>query len=244
MARIYIIESVPEIRNQLFYNLSKIHSVRVCESPDNAFDEIFAYRPDLLIIDFTVTQVDLQKMIDRAFSLGIHPHILGSTAFISGRLEMRLQQYNQGVLLFRPFTVEYVVQTAMRMLDNIENSVEAKLRRASNEIMLSLGFAPHQPCYCRIREAIVYVALHPNCLLNDELYPYIINKFGGSSTQVEKAIRDCVRKTWELRDDEVWNLYFPHDHNGKTRKVSSGKFIKRIAHAARQMCALDIEEHN
>lgn len=59
-----------------------------------------------------------------------------------------------------------------------------------------------------------------------ELYPYVAKHFGYNDWHaVEHSIRSVIADTWEIRDPQVWERYFPRC----TKAPSNKQFIATLA---------------
>lgn len=235
MQKIYMIESTPVITKRFFKGLSGMYEIRICAHIENALDEIRTFQPDLLIVDMTDPFVADQKIPERVRLLGLHCKLIVSTPFICGALEKRMLNFGCDVLLPRPFTVEYLMQLSVELLLEKDHSAQGQLRRLVNEMLLFLGLRVDLHGYGYVLEAVTYAATHMDCLISCEIYPYVAKLYSGNAKQTERVMRNCIEEAWKNRDDRIWNMYFPKDSDGKTRHVSNGAFIKRIAFAVTQV---------
>lgn len=237
MRKIYVIESVPIIAQGFTKALSGMYDVRVCRDTGSVLKDLDSFRPDLLVIDMSAPHLDTLSIMDHAYLSGIRPKILASTVYWYGVMEERLMRCNAGAMLLRPFTVDYLIKAAADILLEMENGEDADIRRIANELLLLLGLRMDLQGYRYVHEAVVYVASHMDCMISCELYPAVAKIWGVNWVVVERAIRSCIEKAYLRRDDQVWNLYFPKDHNGRTRHLTNGAFLKRIAFAVNEYYA-------
>ena len=232
MRKIYLIESVPAIAKSYCTALRGLYEIRVCNDYDNSLEEIRIFRPDVLIVDMTAPSTIVQRIPECVFLSGIETKLVVSTSYISGAIEKRLRGYGCLHLLPRPFTVDYLVSITLNCLLQEDASVEGKVRRTVNDILLLLGMRVDSQGFKYLLEAVVYAVQNPDSLITCEIYPTLARMWKSNFHQIERAIRLCIDQSWECRDDRIWNMYFPKDSSGRTIHVSNGVFIKRIAYAA------------
>lgn len=235
MYRIYMIESVPVIAKRFSKGLARMYEIRVCKHIECALEEIRMFQPDLLIVDMTDPKVHIHQIPQSVYWLGLRPKLIVSAPFVSGTLERRLHSIGCSALLPRPFTAEHLMQCTAEVFLEDDLTPEGRCRRAANDILLFLGIQVSLQGYSSLLEAIVYTAQHMDAMISCEIYPFVAKLHCSSYTQVERAIRQCVDKAWEDRDDRIWGMYFAKDRLGKVKHVSSGVFIKRIAYSVSQM---------
>ena len=231
MQKVYLIESVPMICEKYIKAMSDSCEIMVCTHVDNAMEEILLFRPDLLVLDMSMPNLDALALVDHAYMLGVRPKVLASTLLFGGSLEERLYRYDMGTVLLRPFTVDFLVKASMDILLDLDDDEHSTLRRIANNLLLMMGFRLDLQGYRYLLEAVVFAAVHMDYKITGELYPYVAKKCGVNYAVVERACRSCLEKAWENRVERVWNLYFPKDRNNRTRRISNGVFIKRMGYA-------------
>ena len=231
MQKVYLIESVPMICEKYIKAMSDSCEIMVCTHVDNAMEEILLFRPDLLVLDMSMPNLDALALVDHAYMLGVRPKVLASTLLFGGSLEERLYRYDMGTVLLRPFTVDFLVKASMDILLDLDDDEHSTLRRIANNLLLMMGFRLDLQGYRYLLEAVVFAAVHMDYKITGELYPYVAKKCGVNYAVVERACRSCLEKAWDNRVERVWNLYFPKDRNNRTRRISNGVFIKRMGYA-------------
>jgi two-component system response regulator (stage 0 sporulation protein A) len=98
-----------------------------------------------------------------------------------------------------------------------------------DRILLNLGFSMGRSGYCFTRDALMYKFVNPNASATKCVYPDVAKRFGGTSTQVEKAIRDAIKFAWKNGNVQVWQMYFPPGNHMQTECPSNEVFLNRIA---------------
>ena len=64
------------------------------------------------------------------------------------------------------------------------------------------------------------------------LYPALAKQFNGTSTKVEKAIRDGIKDAWINGNRQIWHLYFQTGLSEERNSCPSNEvFLARIANA-------------
>ncbi len=234
MRRIYMIESISVLAKEFAKSLSGVYEVKHCTDTGNILKELDSFRPDLIVMDMSVPGYEPIDIVEHAYLSGIRPKILASTVYWHDALEERLTRADAGLMLLRPFTVDYLLMAAEEILLSMETGREADIRRITNDLLLRLGFRLDLQGYRYVLEAVVYAASHMDCMISCELYPVVARLCRVNQLVVERAMRRCIERAWLLRDDHAWNLYFPKDHNGRTRHLTNGAFVKRIAFAVNE----------
>lgn len=94
-----------------------------------------------------------------------------------------------------------------------------------------LGLPVHRCGYDHLILAISRHAEGDMQSLSKELYPYVSERFGYADWHaVEHTIRSVISDTWETRDPEIWEQYFPRFHKAPSNK----RFIATLAELLQQ----------
>lgn len=94
------------------------------------------------------------------------------------------------------------------------------------DMLHELGIAIHRYGYQQLRIGIPQFARDTSQSLDKELYPYISDYLGcSSSSAVERTIRSVIYDAWKHQDPEVWHKYFPDAQ----KQPSNKEFIATLA---------------
>ena len=98
-------------------------------------------------------------------------------------------------------------------------------------LLHTLGFPIHRCGYDHLIVAINRYAEGDIQSLSKELYPYVSECFGYTDWHaVEHSIRSIISDTWDIRDPEIWERYFPRFHKAPSNK----RFIATLAELLQQ----------
>lgn len=231
MHRIYIIESIPKLRQDLEKALCREHQVLVCSDPEQALNQIKDFAPDFMVMDMTMPGLDGLGLLSILFTAGIRPKLVVSMHYVEDAVEKMLDGFHASFLLMRPVKTDVLLNRISDVLLEMDGGENPEKRKIANNLLLKLGFRMDLQGYRYVLAAVVYVADHMDCLLSNELYPELAKMLGGNAKQVEHIIRSSTHKAWANRDERIWELYFTRNRYGHMGKISNGKFLKRIAFA-------------
>ena len=231
MHRIYIIESIFNLQQDLMRALCREHQVMVCIEPEQALTQIREFDPDFIVMDMTMPGQDWLGLLRVLFTAGIRPKLVVSMNYAEDAVEKMLTDFHASFLLMRPVKTSVLLDRISDVLLELDGDDNLEKRKIANNLMLKLGLRLDLQGYRYTLEALVYIADHMNCLLSNELYPAIAKKLGGNEKQVEHVIRCCIQKAYQNRDERIWDLYFSRSRYGHLNKMSNGIFLKRIAFA-------------
>lgn len=207
-------------------SLTKQFDILTCHDGQEALQLLRDFRPDLLVIDLMLSQIDGIGVIKMAHSSGIRPQVVAYSAYITDYVTAALEQLNVACLIRLPCDHRYV---AARILDVAGwQEQEPVIDRELRNILAVLGFRPNH-AGCLITESCVRQYMNdPGQTLSTQLYPAVAKSFDSTQAQVERAMGRAVEAAWKARDEQVWRMYFPTGKNGKVNKPSNAQFLAVI----------------
>lgn len=97
-------------------------------------------------------------------------------------------------------------------------------------LLVELGFAAGNDGFMYLRRVIEVQSMSHAPMIIKGLYPGV--SFGKDAPDswhyVDQAIRRSIHAAWEMRDPEIWNLFFPPGKGGISRCPSNKEFIARM----------------
>lgn len=120
-------------------------------------------------------------------------------------------------------TLEYVLFLTRRFDgDDLEAAILVML--------LELGLSTQSDGFHYLRAGIMLKYSNPNQRIIKTLYPAIgrIYEPEADHHQVEQAIRSAISSAWDMRDDDIWECFFPVNCR-ESRKPSNSEFISKLA---------------
>ena len=111
------------------------------------------------------------------------------------------------------------------------NEIDSPAFAFTSAMLRELSFPVHRFGYDHMIVAVTRYAKGDMQSLTKELYPYVADYFGYSDWHaIEHSLRSVITDTWEVRNPQVWEQYFPH-----LRKAPSNKrFIATLAERLQQ----------
>lgn len=235
MQKIYIMESIPKLRDYLVNALSLENHLMTCLDVEQALEDIKSFQPDLVVMDMTMRDLDAIGLLTLLFAADIRPKLVLSFNYAEDAVQKILSRFRVSFLLSRPVRQQVLLNRIADVLLELEGGEGLDKRRIANDLMLKLGLQLELQGYRCTLEGIIYASNNINCMLTTELYPDLAKRFGGNGKQVEHIIRTCITNAWKNRDEKIWNLYFPKNRYGSLKKVTNGAFLKRMAFAVNDL---------
>lgn len=108
---------------------------------------------------------------------------------------------------------------------------KSDVNAVAQAILCDLGITTKMDGFTYLRQAILIYHAWSVELAKNKVFPKNTCPFdaGDDRTMIDQAIRRCIGYAWDLREPEIWDLFFPVQR-GKICKCPSNKeFISRIS---------------
>jgi len=209
-------------------------------------------RPDLLVLDVQMRQVDALGVIQSLKKMDIFPKFLVLSAYNNRFSEQALSEEPNCCYMLRP--VEFAT-----LLDRIDhlcgNSIPSpfagkdpltvqQLEVMVTGILHNIGVPAHIKGYHYLRDGIILSLLDPGGMnsVTKQLYPAVAKHFTTTASRVERAIRHAIEVAWDRGDVDVLNSYFGYTIQNSRGKPTNSEFIAMIADKLRIQIHLDRQE--
>lgn len=145
----------------------------------------------------------------------------------NGGLSEELQRWLAVII----FNSVYVAPTVV-IQDSDKGNNYADLEEIITTLLHELGVPANIKGYKQLKEAILLVIedeeyLHP---ITKNLYPAIAEKFGDTTTNVEKSMRNAIKKAFDRgNNNKILNVYFANTIDSHKGKPTTSEFIAIVA---------------
>lgn len=221
--------------------------VGICDNGQDAVRGIAEKNPDIVILDEVLPGKDVLEIAESV----IHNKNLKNVKFILCGSKTH-KQYLDFIyykiadrLILRILDLPYddrkvreVIDDIMKAKrnDNYQNMVEPEndstvLEAVVTDIIHEIGVPAHIKGYQYLRSAIL-MAVQDMDILNSitkQLYPSIAEKYGTTSSRVERAIRHAIEVAWGRGSMDTINDLFGYTINAGKGKPTNSEFIALIA---------------
>lgn len=231
MRKLLIADSSEEYRTALTAALSGQYQVLSCRSGTEALTLLKQERPDILLLDLMLPELDGLTLLERTCADGIHPLVLAATPILTEYVFGCAQRLGISYLVRKPCSIDAIVS---RVCDLSQRLSAPETRRDPvgyvSNLLLCLGISTKHDGFLYLREAILLMARDPAQPVTKVLYPEVARICGCNKDNVERSIRTALDSAWKKQDHSQWHEYFPHaDH-----RPSNAVFISRLAEALLQ----------
>lgn len=220
-----IADSNEDFRMELKRALLPLFRVQCCQDGQTALEILRADKPDVLVMDPLLPQIDGISLLQIAAQERISPVVLLTSVYFSAYVQEAASWLGVGYLLQKPCAISMVVE---RIQDLVRRSQShgPELRTQIQKVLLEMGFSAKRKGFLYMTETIQYVLDHGFQPLTKVIYPAVGKQYGHSWENVERALRTAMEDAWEHRNPEVWNRILLSDMKDCP---SNGEFVKRIA---------------
>ena len=229
--KLLIADSNEDFRLALAQALQGIYYVRCCHSGKTALELLHSFRPDVLVLDPMIPELDGISLLEAAAADGIRPMVLVATAYVNDYLTCAAGRLGIGYIMIKPCDIPATVARIADLSRQVQPPVLTVPDPRSNvsNLLLSLGIPSKLRGYNYLREAILLKAKTPDQAITKELYPQVAALCRCAPKHVERSSRSAIQTAWENRDERIWKLYFPPGPDGTVPRPSNGTFISRLA---------------
>lgn len=231
MQSLLIAEGSVVFADQLAEALRSSYHIRICHDGHTALEQLRERKPDLMILDLLLPELDGISLLYTAAAENLMPQVLGLTRFASQYVLERAEQLGVTYLMMKPCEAEAVCARLKDLSRHTRTDpvIQPDLRATVSNILLALRIPTKLRGYVCAREAILYLMRSPGISVTKELYPAVAALCEGTPAQVERAIRGAIQAGWILGQEEVWEQFFSRGGKETVRRPSNAEFLSRIA---------------
>lgn len=242
--KILVVDDSQEVREKLSAMLKEMPEVDLIGTAANgmcAIDMIASKKPDLVLLDIIMPQLDGFGVMEYLVEHNIMPEVIVISALTQENFIFRALNLGAKYYIAKPFESESVKGRIRDVISlkkgispvsiNKENRSASSIDEKISSVFISIGIPAHIKGYHFLREAVKMVVENPDSInrITKELYPGIARKFNTSSSKVERAIRHAIEVAWTRGKIENINELFGFKVYGKNDKPTNGEFIALIA---------------
>ena len=231
LPKLLIADGGDEFRQALAGVLSERYAVRTCSNGVQALELLRAFRPDILVTDLMLPQLDGLTLLQLAFQEGIRPRVLVTATYFSDYIRGTLDRLGVDYYMQKPCSLQAL---AYRIADFTAADAPAAINTVQPEdwvsaTLLRLGIGAHLDGFRYLQIAIPHFRQDTHQAITKELYVAVAETCGKEAKQVERSIRSAIENAWKRRTDRIWAEYFSPGPDGTIPKLSNGKFIAHMA---------------
>ena len=204
--------------------------VRVCTTGTKALEQLRSYRPDVLVMDVMLPEVDGISLLQAAREEEMMPNTLALTRSAAPYITESLDRLGVGYIMMKPCKTEAVRARILDLASQNQPRLisQPDMRNTVSNLLISLRVPTKLRGYGCTREAVLYLMRDPDMSFTKELYPAVAQTCDGNAVQVERAIRGAIKAAWLNQDDEIWPQYFHPCADGTIPRPTNAAFLTRL----------------
>lgn len=215
----------------------KFNVVAVATDGADLYELIKSHRPDVVIMDLVLSQMDGFAVMEKLNKENIKTNIIIHTSlslngFVSKAIQMGAKYY-----AIKPFSPQVLIDRIDEIISsnnaivNTANVNIGKMEEKITNIFITVGIPAHIKGYQFLREAIKLAISNPEIInsITKKLYPTIAQKYSTSASKVERAIRHAIEVAWNRGKIENINNVFGLKIYSSNEKPTNGEFIALVA---------------
>lgn len=227
--RLLIADESEEFCAALTAALGGAFELQVCHDGAQAVRLLEQFRPDVLVLDLILPQLDGYAVLNAAAALEPSPRCLVVSGFISAYVQQLLTRMEVDYILRKPCDFRTLADRIFDLSGTAEGVIFTPYGVASQEMRLlySLNVTGNRALRTVELALKLYVA-NPGQSVTKELYPDMAKQLGTSAQAVEKAIRTAIHKAWLNRNEATWRMFFSTNQSGVIPKPTNLGFLNTL----------------
>lgn len=216
---------------QLTEALRGEYHIRVCHDGLTALEQLREKKPDVMVMDFLLPELDGISLLHTAAAENLIPYVLGLTRFASPYVMESAERLGVTYLMMKPCEPEAVCARLKELsrYARPDPVIQPDVRATVSNVLLALRIPTKLRGYVCAREAILYLMRTPGMSVTKELYPAVAAMCDGTPAQVERAIRGAIHAGWSQGSCDAWERFFHNRSGGAVHRPSNAEFLSRIA---------------
>ena len=186
-------------------------------------------RPQLVITDVILPELDGFALLDRMAKLPARPKTILVSAFYREQMVMQAMEQGAAYFMAKPCEAGSLLERMRQAVRNGETEEESPvaLERLVTSIIHEVGVPAHIKGYQYVREAIILAVQDMDVInaVTKVLYPEVARRYNTTPSRVERAVRHAIETAWDRGDLETLQRYFGYTVSNTKGKPTNSEFI-------------------
>ncbi len=229
MLKLLIADASEEFTAALGKQVAGSFTIRCAHQGKETLELIRTFRPDILVLDLMLPQLDGISILQQAEKFGELPLVLATTRILNDYIQTSMARACVGYLMVKPCDIYAVAARVTDLAGGISPAgpTAADERTVVSNVLRKLGVPAKLRGYAYLREAIMIAMNHRGLMITKEIYPMVGHICDARKEQVERSIRSAIAIAYDNRDPLVWEAFFSRE--GDLHRPSNGTFITALA---------------
>lgn len=226
-----IADSSPDFCSRLHSELKDAFVIQCCTNGKEAMEYLRSRRPDVIVLDLMLPQLDGISLLCKAAACGIQPAVLATTRLVTEYILETAQKLSVDYLIKKPCDISAAAERVRDLRSRIQQ-ISAPAPDPAEVIcrcLTELGFSNKLRGYAYLRDALLLWSKEPGVTFTKVLYPEVGSLHGTNGILVERCMRSAINTAWENRREDIWAQYFQTDANGRVPHPSNSTFITELS---------------
>lgn len=204
------------------------YEIRCCQSGKQTLELLHTFRPDLLVLELMLPELDGISILSSAVASGLKLNVLVVSGLCNQYTLEILCRLGIHYAIRKPYDLQAVVNWVIELISHPGSQPPVTdLRPRIPELLHTLQFSPKHDGYLYLQEAIAQKAQNPGQSITKELYPAVAAVCGCTSVQVERCIRSAITAAWNACSHQLWMETFGQDGSTPPKRPTNSEFIAR-----------------
>ena len=209
MKKLLIVDPSRVLAESLIAILNRQFDIRVCSDSGCLVELLESFRPEFLVINPYLTGCDGVTLLRQASFRP--PHIIGLALTPSPYIVHSFAELGASCILVIPCAARAIAEhlSNMARISALPRHTRDP-RDIIREHLAILGFRDGMAGYPQLCAELLLYAQDPYQSLSKELHPAVAQMCDNSNgDQVESKIRRLIADVWKIRNEAIWEEYFP-----------------------------------
>lgn len=191
---------------------------------------------DLIILDLIMPNKDGIYVLTEMKKRGINKKVIVATSYNAAEVIREVSEFGVSYYILKPFDLsdlEKRIYDITKKENNNQNIdfYTSNLQVSITKMLHELGIPSHIKGYQYIREAVNIIFEKPSVIggITKELYPELAQKFGTTTSRVERAIRHAIEVSWNRGNLDFMEEIFGYSVDIDKAKPTNSEFMVTIA---------------
>lgn len=191
---------------------------------------------DIMILDLIMPIKDGLYVLEEMQNEKINKPVIVATSYNDPNMIRNVSEMGASYFILKPFDLLDLKARILKCMDSesetkIIDFKQNNLQITVSKILHELGIPSHIKGYQYIRDGIEILYKKGNRIesITKDLYPALADKFGTTSSRVERAIRHAIEVSWNRGSWDMMEDIFGHSVDIDRAKPTNSEFIVTIA---------------
>lgn len=230
MLKMLIADGSDDFRFALEEKFCDSYRIQCCGNGKEAAMRIASWKPDILILDLLLPDLDGISVLHSALKENVRPKVLATTRFVNDYILNLFHNMNVDYMMVKPCDLNALAARVKDLKDTLAYPFSLEqIEILASKHLNRLEIPPHLDGYQYMKTALALLVKHPYLRLFNELYAHILEVHGcKNEKQIDQSIFSAIKAAWSEMDAEIWSQYFKPKEDGTIPRPCNRLFLNRL----------------